>query len=678
MGGTIRVTNALGGSALVAGLAASVANAGTLVSMSTTAPVVDLTGGAVAFTNTGTITAASSTGTAIAGGSNGQAVTLSSGAVTGAVLLGGGADTFLMTGGILVGAFSAGGGNDTATFRGLTDANLSGVTRIAGEGTVAGNDTLTFDATQSTGTRRITGFNTVNLVNGSTLTADGNLTLASGTVAIDASSTLYAGGGVNAVIGAGAGGTLTLVNAGTLDLTNGGPGTTDTLTVRGNYVGRNGTLKLQTLLDSDGSPSDRLIIDGGRVSGRTSIQIANVGGLGAATTGNGIEVISAINGGQTTATTSKDGFVLAGTHVDAGAFQYRLYASDLAGTSESWFLRTQAAASDPAATQGLATYRVEVPLLAALPGQLRDADLTMLATYHKRMGDPDGAVAPGLTVPGRFWGRFIAEQGRTRQGGDARPTTDGHLYGGQIGVDLLRFGGRGGHHDAGVYGGYLDAKANTSGFASGIDGSYVGRLEPTARYAGVYWTYQADNGFYTDTVVQFSWYRGKALVADGGRIGIRGTGALASVETGYPLKLTSNWSIEPQAQLIGQGVSIDSVTIPNASVAQHSPGYLTGRLGLRLKGRYATAAGAVQPYLRANAWRGFASTDQTLFATAAATTAIATLSSSFWGEGGAGVTWSIRPTLALFGEGDYRFSLDNNQGVTGHSTSGSVGLRVHF
>lgn len=681
LGGTLRVTSAQGGSALVAGPAASIVNTGTIASASTAAPAVDLTGGTLAFTNSGTIAASSATAVAIAGGGNGQAVTFAGGAVTGAVQLGSGNDTFLMTGGTFTGALSADAGNDSVTFRGLTDANLGGVTRIVGDGTASGADTLTFDATQSTGTRRITGFNTVTLVNGSMLTADGNLTLAGGTVAIDRSSTLYAGNGVGAVIAAGSGGTLAVVNAGTIDLTNGGNGAGDTLTIRGNYVGQNGTLKLQTVLGTDTALSDRLVIDGGRVGGTTTIQIANAGGLGAATTGNGIEVIGAINGAQTTATTTRTGFALAGTHVDAGAFEYRLYASDSTGTSESWFLRTQAVIAPGTPTMPVVeapTYRVEVPLLAALPVQLRDTDLTMLATYHKRMGDQDGAVASGFTVPGRFWGRFIAEQERTRQGGDARPMTDGHLYGGQLGVDLLRFGGAGGHHDIGIYGGYLDRHAQVSGFASGIDGTYAGRLDPTARYAGIYWTYQADRGFYADTVVQLSHYGGTALVANGGRIGIRGNGVLASVETGYPVALSRIWSIEPQAQLIGQGVSIDSVTISNATVSQHTPGYLTGRLGLRLKGRYATSAGALQPYLRANVWKGFRSTDRTLFTTDVATTAIATPSSSLWGEGGAGLTWTLRRGLALYGEGDYRFTLDEGQGVLGRSTSGSIGLKLSF
>lgn len=670
LAGTVAILAAQGGSAVVGGPAASIANTGTLRSASTTAPVVALTGGTRAFANGGTISAASATATAIAGGANGQAVTLAGGAVTGAVTLGTGDDVFLMNGGTLAGAFDAGGGNDQATFRGLTDANLSGVTAIAGAGNVGGRDALTFDATTSTGTRRITGWNTVALTNASTLTFDGDLILAGGTASIDANSTVFAGNGVRAQIGASAGGTATVVNAGTIDLTNGTSGAADTLTIRGNYSGQNGALKLQTVLAGDGAPSDRLIIDGGVVSGTTRILVTNAGGLGAQTLGDGIELVSAINGGTTTALTSRDGFTLAGEHVDAGAFEYRLYASNAAGTSQSWFLRSQA----PGTTGP--NYRVEVPLLAALPATLRRGDLAMLGTYHKRMGDGSGPVADGFTVPGRLWGRALADDGRFRQRGDVRPTADGHLYGFQLGVDLFRFGTAGGHHDLGIYGGYTDGRYTVRGLAGGVENSLAGRLDPNTRYAGVYWTYQSNAGLYVDTVVQHSWYGGRATAANGVRMPIDGTGILASVETGYAIPLSARWVLEPQAQLIAQGTAIDDVAITNALIQQRDRGQLTGRLGLRTRARYETGMGAIQPYLRANLWKAFASTDRMLIVTPAATTIVRTPNSALWGEAGAGLTWSLGARLSLYGEADYRKSLDKDRGMVGHSTSGSIGLRI--
>lgn len=677
LAGPITITNAQGGSAVLAGPAASLTNSGTLVSASTVAPVVDLAGGTTAFVNSGTITASSSTATAIRGGNNGQLVTLSAGAVTGAVQLGSGNDNFLMTGGTLAGAFGAGGGNDSAIFRGLTDANLSGVTSIAGGGAAGGSDTLTFDATRSTGTLRIRGWNAVNLTNGSTLTSNGDLLLLSGgSATIDATSTFFAGDAMRAVLGADPGGTATVTNAGIIDLTNGNSGATDTLTIRGNYVGQNGTLRLQTVLGTDGSPSDRLIIDGGAVSGTTTIQVTNLGGLGARTNGDGIELVSAINGGTTTALTTGTGFVLAGEHVDAGAFEYRLFASNLTGTSQSWFLRTQAndqtEVPDPNAP---VTYRVEVPLLAALPGVLRRGDLAMLGTYHRRMGDENGTHADASTSAPRVWGRALLDDGSFRQRGDAAPTTDGRVYGFQLGADIFRRGTGQGQHNVGVYGGYSSGRYDVTGYAGGVLNSDVGRLDPNTTYAALYWSYVANSGFYFDTVVQHSWYGGDVRAVNGNNAGISGTGILASVETGYAIPLSSTWVIEPQVQLIGQGTSIDSMGIPNATVEQADRGQLTGRIGLRTRGRFETGAGSVQPYLRANLWKAFDATDRSLFITPAATTVVRTSNSALWGELGAGITLSLGGRVSLYGEVDYRRSLDEDR-LTGNSTSGTVGLRI--
>lgn len=701
LSGQISVISPNGGSAVVAGPARLVSNAGILRSASVSAPVVDLSGGTQRFVNRGDIEAATPDADAIVGGSHGQFVTIESGRVIGVVDLGAGDDSFLMTGGTMSGALFAGAGSDSAVFQGVTDVNISGLREIGGNGTADGNDVLTFDRSVTAGTRRLTGWNAVNLVNSSSLTADGNLVLASGSVTIDSSSTLFAGNAVNAIIETQGQSNATLVNGGLIDLTNGNSGATDTLTVRGNYIGQNGTIKLQTVLAGDGAPSDRLIIDGGTVSGTTALEVVNAGGLGAQTVGNGIEVVSGINGGRTTATTSGDGFTLVGQHVDAGAFEYRLYASDTTGSSESWFLRTQSGsvpsevptptpsptptpapippslpAEEPNPPSGVVTYRVEVPLLAAVPNLLRTGDLSFLGTYHKRMGDSADVVAQGFSAPGRVWGRVIADDHDLRQGGDVRPAVNGSSLGFQLGVDLFRFGNQSGHHDVGLYIGHSDGTSRVRGFASGVENQYVGKITPKTTYAGLYWTYLANSGFYVDTVVQHSWYDGKASAISGNSVALEGTGVLASVESGIDLKLSGTWTLEPQVQVIAQGTSIDPALIPSASVSYDSAGQVTGRVGVRAKGKYSTNSGSIQPYLRANLWKGFAATDRTYFRTQAATTIISTRLGSLWGEGGAGMTWSLSPRMALYGEVDYRFSLDNRQGVSGHTTSGSVGLKL--
>ncbi len=89
---------------------------------------------------------------------------------------------------------------------------------------------LNFNNTQASGLSRFTNWSTINATNGSQLTLDNNgLTLGNsgtltGTLNVDSTSTLFAGGFGDPRDHAGgdAGQLVTVNNAGTIDLTNGG------------------------------------------------------------------------------------------------------------------------------------------------------------------------------------------------------------------------------------------------------------------------------------------------------------------------------------------------------------------------------------------------------------------------------------------------------------------------
>ncbi len=91
-----------------------------------------------------------------------------------------------------------------------------------------------------------------------------------------------------------------------------------TLTV-GNYVGSGAGLTLNAALGGNNSPADQLIINGGTATGATMLTIRNVGGAGAQTTGAGIPVIVAKNGGSI----APNAFALGGP-VFAGGYTYNL------------------------------------------------------------------------------------------------------------------------------------------------------------------------------------------------------------------------------------------------------------------------------------------------------------------------------------------------------------------
>ena len=133
-----------------------------------------------------------------------------------------------------------------------------------------------------------------------------------------------------------------LINHGTVR-TGGSPnnGTGTILTVAGDYSAGS-TLALNTVLASDGSPSDLLRIDGGAATGTTSVIVNDDGGGGDLTTGDGILAIDAVNGGTTAPRAFGPTLAL------AGPYEYRLFRGNLAGTSpDNWYLRSNLQPIDP-------------------------------------------------------------------------------------------------------------------------------------------------------------------------------------------------------------------------------------------------------------------------------------------------------------------------------------------
>jgi outer membrane autotransporter protein len=442
-----------------------------------------------------------------------------------------------------------------------------------------------------------------------------------------------------------------LANSGTVSLAGAAPGTT--LTVTGPYTGNNGILQLGAVLNATG-PSDRLVLDGAgaTASGRTTVQIVNLGGLGALTTGNGIEVISALNGATTTAQTTRDAFSLAGGHVDAGAYEYRLYPADANGSGENWYLRSTTggipgAPGGPGGIGGLPTYRIEVPLYAALAQQLRQGNLEMLGNRHLRGGDDTRLATDGASARGRrAWGRLISTDIDASQRGTANTQSKGRLHGFQAGTDLWADT----RWNVGVYVGQLEGNIRVNGFARGIQGLDVGSNDLRSRYLGAYATWHGDEGWYADAVLQAGQHRYNvqpfATFASSGK----GKSLLASIEVGKAFGIGSGWIVEPQLQLIHQRLHMDDTGISGAAVTQDPHDGLIVRAGVRIKGEIATGAGTLQPYGRINVFHASGGADVTQFLNFGGGTAIRSETGSTSTEVAGGVTLALGERTSLYGE----------------------------
>ncbi len=566
-------------------------------------------------------------------------------------------------------ALTTGGANTSTAFTGAIFGSGSLIKTGTGVFAVSGANTYTGTTTVAQGTLSATAANG--------LSAASAHTVASGaTLALNGNSQTVA----------------SLTNSGIVSIVGTTPGTT--LTVNGAYVGNGGTLALGTLLGANGT-SDRLVLNGAgaSASGSTNVAITNFGGLGALTTGNGIEVVTAQGG----ATSTKTAFALAGGHVDAGAFQYRLYAADAAGNGSSFFLRSQDTTQVAPVTPGtpvtatfptlsVPSYRAEVPVYSAMGNVLRQDDLAMLGNLHRRMGDEANvATAPASGMAGdsgwgsgnrRAWGRVFGGTTTIAQSGTVGTDTRASTTGFQTGVDLFAND----RWNAGVYIGALRTDANVNGnFGLGGLSGYAGSFRADSQYLAGYATYQIPQGMYADFVLQYGRQDVTADALFKPSAKTKGDSLLASAEVGQRFAIGNGWAIEPQAQLVYHRLNLDNTGITGFTNVQQNPdSQILGRIGVRFAGDMMTSMGRFQPYARVNLWHGFGGTDTATFVGLAGATTISSRIGYTSTELAVGATLSVTKSVSLYGEVGKLFHSGGSDARVKTSVQGSLGVKFAF
>lgn len=614
----------------------------------------------------------------VSGGND--SITVSGGEIIGEVRASAGDDQLQWSGGLIHSAVLMGDGSDTALLSNLDETLLATTPSVDGG---LGQDALTFiGSTSSTGARYLN-WETVNLTQGSQLDLDDTLSLgdsatATGTLNIESGSTLTSTQGVLAPFTAGQ--LATLNNAGTVDLTQGNTRTNDTLTVQGNYVGNNGQLHLQTVLGADDSPSDKLVVNGGTLTGSTAITVTSLGGTGARTTQDGIEVVQAQGG----AVSDTGAFSLAQA-VSAGAFDYRLFRGGATGNENNWYLRSTLVAGPvaapsptlpvlPAAVPGAAPiplYRPEVPTWSVLPPAAAQLTLMALGTFHDRQGDQRLLTENGAFGAG--WGRVYGKDLDQTWAGTVTPRFDGSIKGFQVGNDLYSSPLSSGQTQRiGFFVGRTELNGNVDGFNLGFEGRRAGKIELDGDSYGLYWTLTDPTGGYVDAVVMGTRLDGDNRSERGLKIDNRGHALTLSAEAGYPFAVAADWVLEPQVQIIHQKVSLDTQDDGVSRVEFDSDSAWTGRLGARLKGRYQVSGIPVEPYLRANLWHTFSGTDTVTFDD---TERVETQQRASTGDLGVGVIVSLAPAVSVYAGADYSNNLDSRQQ---RSVSGNLGVRISW
>jgi outer membrane autotransporter protein len=629
-------------------------------------------------------------GTAFVGGNisvsaGDDQVTVSGGEVNGQILLSFGNDHFIWTGGNLHSFVRMGEGDDMALVQNLTSAQLAAAQLVDGG---LGNDKLTLDNTKAGDPGLLPNWEAIQLDNGSELTLSGTTlklgdsSSGTGTLALDGTSKLLVGTGVIEAFTAGQ--LVTVSNSGVIDMTTGSSSTSDSLTIRGNYTGNGGRVELQSVLGGDGSPSDKLVIDQGAIGGSTTISVTNLGGAGAATLQDGIQVVQALNG----ASGSANAFTLAGP-VSAGAFDYRLFKGGVtAGTAKNYYLRSTVPVQPPGpeiivplpspgeppppkpGPDPIPIYRKEVPIYAAMFPAADQIVRATLGTYHERMGDQNLRQS-SHALDG--WGRVYGSSSRQGFAGTVSPTLDSTLEGFQVGSDVYTTTDDSGRNQrVGLFVGHSTLKGNVKGFNGGWQDLDAGKTTLRADSLGIYWTLIGANQAYVDLVLMGSRFNGNNESDRGVKMKTRGHNITASAEVGWPLRASQNWTVEPQAQVIVGKTRLDSQNDGISDVKYDADTSVTSRLGLRLRGDYNIHGMAWQPYARANVWHASAGDNSVIYNH---TTRIDTEQKSTILEVSLGATLQVAPDVSLYGEVGYNRNLDSN---TYNGREGTVGLRVAF
>ncbi|MBV4484841.1 autotransporter outer membrane beta-barrel domain-containing protein [Pseudomonas sp. SWRI153] len=642
----------------------------------------------------------------VSGGND--SITVTGGEIGGEIRASTGDDRLLWDGGgIIRSAILMDVGSDSATLRNLDDSILALTPRTDGG---VGTDRLTFDNVQTALPARFGNWETLDLSNstlnlGSDALALGDAGTGTGVLNVDDASVVLSTQG--AVSPALTGRAVTFNNAGVIDLTRNNSRTDDSLTIGGNYVGSGGQLLLQSVVAGDDSPSDRLVVNNGSLDGATVISVSNVGGAGALTQLNGIQLVQA----QGSTVSSDSAFTLNGP-VSAGAYDYYLFKGGVTpGTENSWYLRSAVVAPQmisvpnpdptlppmmvpvvvtpiaavapagspplpvlPAAVAGAAPiplYRPEVPTWSVLPPAAAQLTLNALGTFHDRQGDQRLLSETGAFGAG--WGRIYGKNLDQTWAGTVAPSLDGSLKGFQVGNDLYSsLIGDSLTQRLGFFVGHSRLRGDVDGFNEGFQNNSAGKIKLEGDSYGLYWTLSDPHGWYVDTVVMGTRFDGDNHSDRGVKLDNRGHALTLSAEAGYPFSINDTWVVEPQAQVIHQKISLDSQDDGISRVSFDSDSAWTGRLGARLKGRYQVSGLPVEPYLRANLWHTFSGTDSVTFGDS---TVISTQQKSSTADVGLGVILTLDRTVSVFASTDYSQNIDSNdqRGVVGN-----LGVRVSW
>ncbi|WP_454562053.1 autotransporter domain-containing protein [Pseudomonas sp. AIG] len=226
----------------------------------------------------------------------------------------------------------------------------------------------------------------------------------------------------------------------------------------------------------------------------------------------------------------------------------------------------------------------------------------------------------------------------------------------------------------GLIGGLNQIQANANGLLTSraLADPNSDTLNLQGQSLGAYYSLSGAQGWHVDLSASGGRVSGFSRNEQGARQATEGSALTLSVEGGYPIGLSENWVVEPQAQLINQRITLDTPYAGSGNASSTDLTAWSGRVGARLKGSYDLNGLPVEPYVRTNLWHTVY-TGNTV--TLDQVDKISSSRKSSTVELGLGLVARVTPAVSLYVSADYSSDVDDNDlnGIIG-----SLGVRMRW
>lgn len=328
------------------------------------------------------------------------------------------------------------------------------------------------------------------------------------------------------------------------------------------------------------------------------------------------------------------------------------------------------AQAGPAADETAAWYRQDVPVMT-LPATVITPDRQRFSPRP----DVQGAKLITEDISPSAWDQLYGKSARQAQidvqsAGFAMPGS-GDLKGPAV---LTLQSGSGHTQTIGLIGGVNQIQGNGNGLITSraLADPATDTLNLQGQSLGAYYSLTGPQGWHVDLTASGGRVNGFSRNEQGARQLTEGSAMTFSVEGGYPIGLSENWVVEPQAQLINQRITLDTPYAGNGNSSSSDITSWSGRVGARLKGSYDLSGLPVEPYVRTNLWHTVY-TGNTV--TLDQVDKISSSRNSSFVELGLGLVARVTPSVSLYVSADYSSDVDDNDlnGIIG-----SLGVRMRW